>query len=162
MISKLRTGAIALASMLLIVPSLSSTSFAQGHGRGHHGGGGGGAVVRGGGGGGGGAFIRGGGGGGGGLQFNRGSTYTAPSFNRGYVAPRHVQHRNFYHRHNYYYPRHRYRHSYSYSPFLFLGGPRYYVRSYGPGWCRGLHRGRHWAPRIGWHSGLHRGLFRCY
>jgi hypothetical protein len=36
------------------------------------------------------------------------------------------------------------------------------VRNYGPGWCRGLHRGYHWAPRIGWHRGTHRGLFRCY
>lgn len=169
MTSKLRTGAIALASLLLIVPSVSSTSFAQGHGRGHHGGGGGGgAVVRGGGGGGGGGAIRMAPSGGGGMQFNRGTTYSAPSFNRGYVAPNYVQHRNvysrnFYYGNNYYYPRHRYRHRYGYySPFLFLGGPRYYVRSYGPGWCRGLHRGRHWAPRIGWHAGLHRGLFRCY
>ena len=46
--------------------------------------------------------------------------------------------------------------------FVFLGGPRVIVRGYGPGWCRGLHRGRHWAPRIGWHAGTHRGLFRCY
>ena len=45
--------------------------------------------------------------------------------------------------------------------FVFLGGPRIIVRSYGYGWCRGLHRGRHWAPRIGWHTATHRGLFRC-
>jgi len=45
--------------------------------------------------------------------------------------------------------------------FVFLGGPRVIVRNYGPGWCRGLHRGYHWAPRIGWHRGTHRGLFRC-
>ena len=129
MTSKLRTGAIALASLLLIVPSVSSTSFAQGHGRGHHGGGGGGgAVVRGGGGGGGGGAIRMAPSGGGGMQFNRGTTYSAPSFNRGYVAPNYVQHRNvysrnFYYGNNYYYPRHRYRHHYGYySPFLFLGG----------------------------------------
>jgi len=37
-------------------------------------------------------------------------------------------------------------------------GPR---RVYRPGWCRGLHRGHHWAPRIGWHAGRHYGLFRC-
>jgi hypothetical protein len=36
------------------------------------------------------------------------------------------------------------------------------VRGYGPGWCRGLHRGRHWAPRAGWHAATHRGLYRCY
>ena len=47
------------------------------------------------------------------------------------------------------------------SSFVFLGGPRLVVRGYGPGWCRGLHRGYHWAPRIGWHRGTHRGLFRC-
>ena len=35
------------------------------------------------------------------------------------------------------------------------------VRGYGPGWCRGLHRGRHWAPGIGFHAGRHYGLFRC-
>jgi hypothetical protein len=46
-------------------------------------------------------------------------------------------------------------------PFLYLGGPRIVVRGYGPGWCRGLHRGYHWAPRIGWHSGTHRHLYRC-
>lgn len=44
------------------------------------------------------------------------------------------------------------------STFLFLGGPRVIAR---PGWCRGLHRGRHWAPGIGYHAGRHRGLFRC-
>lgn len=46
--------------------------------------------------------------------------------------------------------------------FAYLGGPRIVVRGYGPGWCRGLHRGRHWAPRIGWHARTHRGLYRCY
>jgi hypothetical protein len=45
--------------------------------------------------------------------------------------------------------------------FIFLGGPRIIVRGYGPGWCRGLHRGYHWAPRIGWHRSTHRGLYRC-
>ena len=45
--------------------------------------------------------------------------------------------------------------------FVFLGGPRVVVRGYGPNWCRGLHRGYHWAPRIGWHAATHRGLFRC-
>lgn len=48
------------------------------------------------------------------------------------------------------------------SDFVFLGGPRVIVRGYGPNWCRGLHRGNHWAPGIGWHAGTHRGLFRCY
>ncbi|MFN3889840.1 MAG: hypothetical protein ACK4MV_05525 [Beijerinckiaceae bacterium] len=46
-------------------------------------------------------------------------------------------------------------------PFVYLGGPRVIVREYGPGWCRGLHRGYHWAPRIGWHYGTHHGLYRC-
>jgi len=46
--------------------------------------------------------------------------------------------------------------------FVFLGGPRVVVRGYGPGWCRGLHRGWHTAPRIGWHGGTHRGLYRCW
>ncbi len=45
--------------------------------------------------------------------------------------------------------------------FMFLGGNRIVVRQYGPGWCRGLHRGYHRAPRIGWHSRNHRGLYRC-
>ena len=45
--------------------------------------------------------------------------------------------------------------------FVYLGGPRVVVRGYGPGWCRGLHRGWHSAPRIGWHGGTHRGLYRC-
>jgi hypothetical protein len=45
--------------------------------------------------------------------------------------------------------------------FVFLGGPRIVERRYGGGWCRGLHRGRHFAPGIGWHGGKHRGLFRC-
>lgn len=47
------------------------------------------------------------------------------------------------------------------SGFVFLGGPRVVVRNYGAGWCRGLHRGRHYAPRVGMHGGTHRGLFRC-
>ncbi|HEY8580716.1 MAG TPA: hypothetical protein VIL72_12570, partial [Beijerinckiaceae bacterium] len=47
------------------------------------------------------------------------------------------------------------------SGFVYLGGPRIVVRGYGPGWCRGLHRGYHWAPRIGWHDGRHVGLYRC-
>ena len=46
--------------------------------------------------------------------------------------------------------------------FVFLGGPRVIVRGYGPGWCRGLHRGWHRAPGIGWHGGTHRGLYRCW
>lgn len=57
--------------------------------------------------------------------------------------------------------RYRYRPGYR-QGFVFLGGPRVIVRGYGPNWCRGLHRGYHWAPRIGWHAGTHRGLFRCY
>lgn len=40
-------------------------------------------------------------------------------------------------------------------------GPRVVYRSYGAGWCRGLHSGRHWAPRIGWHRGRHVGAVRC-
>jgi hypothetical protein len=40
-------------------------------------------------------------------------------------------------------------------------GPRVVYRAYGSGWCRGLHRGRHWVPRIGWHAGRHFGAFRC-
>ena len=40
-------------------------------------------------------------------------------------------------------------------------GPRVVYRAYGPGWCRGLHSGRHWARRIGWHAGRHYGPFRC-
>ncbi len=47
------------------------------------------------------------------------------------------------------------------TPFVYLGGPRIIVREFGPGWCRGLHRGYHRAPRIGWHNGTHRGLYRC-
>jgi hypothetical protein len=40
-------------------------------------------------------------------------------------------------------------------------GPRAVYRSYGSGWCRALHSGRHWAPRIGWHRGRHVGAVRC-
>ena len=40
-------------------------------------------------------------------------------------------------------------------------GPRVVYRAYGAGWCRGLHRGRHWDRRIGWHAGRHYGPFRC-
>jgi hypothetical protein len=47
-----------------------------------------------------------------------------------------------------------------YVPFVVLG-PRVTYASYGSGWCRGLHRGRHWAPRIGWHAGQHVGPVRC-
>lgn len=42
--------------------------------------------------------------------------------------------------------------------FAFVSGPRVFVR---PGWCRGLHRGWHFAPGVGEHAGTHRGLFRC-
>jgi hypothetical protein len=41
--------------------------------------------------------------------------------------------------------------------FVILG-PRHHYR---PGWCRGLHRGKHYAPGQGWHAGRHVGLFRC-
>jgi hypothetical protein len=40
-------------------------------------------------------------------------------------------------------------------------GPRVAYRAYGSGWCRGLHRGRHWDRRVGWHAGRHYGPFRC-
>lgn len=40
-------------------------------------------------------------------------------------------------------------------------GPRVVYRAYGSGWCRALHSGRHWAPRIGWHRGRHVGAVRC-
>lgn len=40
-------------------------------------------------------------------------------------------------------------------------GPRAVYRSYGSGWCRALHNGRHWAPHKGWHSGRHVGAVRC-
>ena len=40
-------------------------------------------------------------------------------------------------------------------------GPRATYRSYGSGWCRALHSGRHYAPRIGWHGGRHVGAVRC-
>lgn len=41
--------------------------------------------------------------------------------------------------------------------FVVLGERRHYR----PGWCRGLHRGHHWAPNQGEHAGKHVGLFRC-
>lgn len=45
----------------------------------------------------------------------------------------------------------------SFAAFVILG-PRHHYRS---GWCRGLHRGYHWAPGVGRHAGRHFGLFRC-
>lgn len=42
-----------------------------------------------------------------------------------------------------------------------LIGPTVAYDGYGGGWCRALHSGRHWAPRIGWHGGRHVGLVRC-
>ena len=45
-------------------------------------------------------------------------------------------------------------------PFVVMG-PRVVYRSYGAGWCRGLHRGHHTAPGIGWHAGTHVGPVRC-
>jgi uncharacterized membrane protein YhiD involved in acid resistance len=47
-----------------------------------------------------------------------------------------------------------------YVPFVVLG-PSVAYASYGSGWCRGLHRGRHWAPGIGWHAGQHVGRVKC-
>jgi hypothetical protein len=52
------------------------------------------------------------------------------------------------------------RHSFAAVSFVILG-PSVVYRSYGSGWCRALHRGQHWAPRIGWHSGRHVGAVRC-
>jgi hypothetical protein len=40
-------------------------------------------------------------------------------------------------------------------------GPRVAYTAYGSGWCRGLHRGRHYDRRNGWHAGRHYGPFRC-
>jgi hypothetical protein len=40
-------------------------------------------------------------------------------------------------------------------------GPRAAYASYGSGWCRALHGGRHWAPRVGYHRGRHVGAVRC-
>jgi len=45
-------------------------------------------------------------------------------------------------------------------PYVVLGAPVVY-RAYGAGWCRALHRGRHWSPGIGWHAGQHVGRVRC-
>jgi hypothetical protein len=47
-----------------------------------------------------------------------------------------------------------------YVPLVVIG-PRVTYRAYGSGWCRALHRGRHWAPGLGWHSGRHIGRVRC-
>lgn len=46
------------------------------------------------------------------------------------------------------------------SAFIVLG-PRTVYRDFGPNWCRGLHRGRHYDRRNGWHAGRHYGPFRC-
>jgi hypothetical protein len=51
-------------------------------------------------------------------------------------------------------------HSYAAVDFVILG-PRVHYAAYGSGWCRGLHRGRHWDRRSGWHAGRHYGPFRC-
>lgn len=45
-------------------------------------------------------------------------------------------------------------------PLVVIGSSTAYA-AYGPGWCRALHKGRHWAPRIGWHAGQHVGRVRC-
>ena len=47
-----------------------------------------------------------------------------------------------------------------YVPYVVIGRAVVY-RSYGRGWCRALHKGRHWAPSAGWHSGRHVGRVRC-
>ena len=58
--------------------------------------------------------------------------------------------------------RRRYGHrSYASSVAFVVLGPRVVYRSYGSGWCRALHNGRHWAPRTGWHRGRHVGAVRC-
>lgn len=49
------------------------------------------------------------------------------------------------------------RSSYGATTFVVLGERRHYR----PGWCRGLHRGHHFAPGAGEHAGKHFGLFRC-
>lgn len=45
-------------------------------------------------------------------------------------------------------------------PLVVIGSSTAYA-AYGPGWCRALHKGRHWAPRVGWHAGQHVGRVRC-
>lgn len=47
------------------------------------------------------------------------------------------------------------------SGIFVLIGPSSAYGAYGTGWCRALHSGRHWAPRIGWHGGRHVGAVRC-
>lgn len=52
--------------------------------------------------------------------------------------------------------------SYAAAPLAFVVlGPRVTYASYGSGYCRALHSGRHWATRIGWHRGRHVGAVRC-
>jgi hypothetical protein len=51
--------------------------------------------------------------------------------------------------------------SYSATTTFVVLGPRVHYAAYGAGWCRGLHRGRHWDRVHGWHSGRHYGPFRC-
>ena len=155
--------AIGLAFALIISGATTSTVLAQHH---HRGGGGGPPAGR-------------------GIQMNAprmnvGPTFQrGPSFNRGPAmmtqqrftrAPALVQNpiyqRRVYdrgYRYNRYHRGSIYSYGYGYrSPFIYLGGPRIIVRGYGPGWCRGLHRGSHWAPRIGRHWGRHYGLYRCW
>jgi hypothetical protein len=50
--------------------------------------------------------------------------------------------------------------SYATTTFVVLG-PRVHYAAYGAGWCRGLHRGRHFDRIHGWHAGKHYGPFRC-
>ncbi|HET7680612.1 MAG TPA: hypothetical protein VFK79_10815 [Xanthobacteraceae bacterium] len=53
-------------------------------------------------------------------------------------------------------------HSYAPTSVAFVvHGPRAVYASYGSGWCRALHSGRHWAPRVGNHRGRHVGAVRC-
>jgi hypothetical protein len=93
--------------------------------------------------------------------------------NRGRDVRRHVnrgRHATRHHRHvNRHVHRHHRHHDHDgfvgfstslYVPFAVLGTPVVYA-AYGPGYCRVLHRGRHWAPGIGWHSGKHVGRVRC-
>lgn len=49
----------------------------------------------------------------------------------------------------------------SYAATFVVLGPRVVYRSYGSGWCRALHNGRHYAPHVGWHRGKHVGAVRC-
>jgi hypothetical protein len=79
---------------------------------------------------------------------------TVRTGNNNTVRATHTSNRNWDRRH------HRYYRGRSTIAFVVLG-PRAVYRSYGSGWCRALHSGRHYAPRIGWHGGRHVGAVRC-